>query len=259
MIAPSGTLRQKRIVITRAAAQASDLIRLIQERNGVPLSYPCIDFEPCDNLALLDGALLHQCHFNWLIFTSVNAVRIVAERLAELRVSLGNLKIAAVGPATAAFVRATLGREPHLIPETYSASGLVSAIPNIDVARILLPQSADADPILARQLAARGAQVLAVTAYRTIVGTGGVNLPRLLLAGEVDAITFTSGTTVDGFFTRLKNDGGCKCDLAGVTIACLGNSAVKAARHRGLMVRVRAESNTMPNLISELERYFNAA
>jgi uroporphyrinogen-III synthase len=90
------------------------------------------------------------------------------------------------------------------MPASYRAVELAAAMAVQPGERVLIPQSEIASPDLAEALRAKGAIVTTVTAYRTIAGSGGVNLPALLARGEVDAIVFASSSAVDGFFARLE-------------------------------------------------------
>jgi uroporphyrinogen-III synthase len=124
-------------------------------------------------------------------------------------------------------------------------------------ARVLLPQSGIASPALADALVKQGAEVQVVTAYRTVRGSGGDPIPRLLARGEVDAIIFTSGSTVRHFLVRLSAEGGSQSDLAGITIACIGANTAQAVRDAGLSVAVVAQVSTLAALVRSLEDYFD--
>ena len=122
--------------------------------------------------------------------------------------------------------------------------------------RVLLPQADIARPVLARELAAAGLVVTQVTAYRTTVGSGGVDLPALLHAGEVDAILFTSGSTVHNLLTRLQDSNAGLRQLNAVCLACIGPVTAAAAREAGLAVAVVAETQSLEGLVEALETHW---
>jgi uroporphyrinogen-III synthase len=254
-------LAGKRIVNTRAAHQAAALDRLLREHGAEPLAYPCIAIAPPDDTTQLDNALraVSQGAYNWLILTSANTVLALAQRLAALGLSLTNvsrLKTAAVGPATAQAAGELLGLHIEIMPDEYVAEALADALALSKGARVLLPQSGLARPALAETLSSQGASVTVIEAYQTVVGSGGTDVPRLLAQQQVDAISFTSPSTVNNFLRRLENEGGNRNHLSPVCIACIGPQTTQAARNCGLHVSVVPEEHTVEGLVESLQRYF---
>jgi uroporphyrinogen-III synthase len=123
-------------------------------------------------------------------------------------------------------------------------------------ARILLPQSEEADDGLHDMLTESGAHVTAVYAYRTVIGSGGINLPALLAAGEVDAITYTSPSTVRNLMRRLRQDNADLQLLTGIVHVCIGESTAAAARQQGLALAALPYEHTLEGLIAALEHHF---
>lgn len=247
----------KRIAVTRAAHQAGELVALLRASGAVPLLYPCVVISPPADTRTLDAALRGE-PFAWAVFTSANSVRAVAQRLAALSLDTGALTgahIAAVGLATAAAVRHELGLATTTIPERFDAASLAQALPDLVGQRVFLPQSAIAEPLLADALAQAGARLAAVVAYENGVGTGGVDLPALLTAHQVDAITLTSASCASGLLARLAAEGGDIGMLADVPIACIGPSTARAALGLGLRVSVTPGEHTLAGLIAALEDY----
>ncbi|HEC21720.1 MAG TPA: uroporphyrinogen-III synthase [Chloroflexi bacterium] len=254
-------LAGKRVVNTRAPHQAADLDALLRRRGAEPLSYPCIDMAPPEDAAPLDEALraAAEGRFDWLVLTSRNAVLALARRLETLGLApsaLGKQQVAAVGPATAEAARRLLGVQVALTPAEYVAESLADALCPAPGMRVFLPQSEIARPVLKEALTAAGAEVTGVTAYRTVMGRGGVNVPAMLSAGQVDAVAFTSPSTVHNFLRRLVGEGGDVADLAGVCVACIGPVTARAAHERGLEVQVVPEEHTLAGLIAGLEAHF---
>ncbi len=172
------SLTGRRIVNTRALHQAAALDTVLHNYDAVPIRYPCIAIAPPDDTGELDAAL--QTDFDLLVLTSANAVMILDEQLQQLNLTFSGVTAAAVGSATADAARQWLGVDVTTIPDDFSADGLADALTIAPGQRILLPQSAVARPLLRDVLSARGAEVIAVTAYQTVRGRGGVQLLPLL-------------------------------------------------------------------------------
>ena len=263
MNAGQSTLAGKRIVVTRAASQADELDDLLRSRGAEPLAYPCIAIAPPEDTGPLDAALrgLVAGEFAWLVLTSQNTVAALADRLKALALTLQGARqvsLAAVGTATAKAAERELGLHVELIPGEFVAEALVAALtPRLRPGdRVLLCQSDIARPVLAEELRSAGLAVAPVVAYRTAIGSGGVDLPALLAARQVDALTFTSASTVRNLLLRLKAEGAGLADLAGICVACLGPITTAAARQAGLTVAITPAEYTIPTLVAALEAYF---
>jgi uroporphyrinogen-III synthase len=255
-------LAGKRVVITRAAHQSGELADLLQQRGAEPVLYPCIAIAPPEDTAALDTALeaVVRGNFDWLVLTSANTVLRLAEHLEVStfqRPSFAGLQVAAVGAATAEAAEKMLGVTVNVLPEAFRADALARAIDPAVGARILLPQ-ADVAPLdLAESLTQRGAQVTTVTAYRTVVGSGGADIPALLAHSEIDAITFASPSAVCNFIWRLVEEGGSTQDLGSTTIACIGPTTLKKAIECGLSAPIVPAQSTLEQLVQRLEDHFS--
>jgi len=261
----SGGLAGKRIVVTRSVHQAEELDDLLRSRGAEPLPYPCIAIAPPEDPGPLDAALRAAAAgaFDWLTLTSSNTAAALAARWAALGLAPGDLRrvaVAAVGSATARAVARLFGVTPALTPPEFVAEALAAALIARGPARahILLCQADLARPALAEALRTAGWAVTTVIAYRTIIGSGGIRLADHLAAGAVDAVAFTSPSTVHNLAQRLQAEGGRLADLASVCIACLGPVTAAAARQAGLLghaLCVPAE-HTIPALVDALDAYF---
>jgi len=193
------------------------------------------------------------------VLSSANTVFALRSRLDMLSLTvstLAGLSVAAVGPATAEAARDLLGLESAMLPETFSAEGLAQRLQLSPGARVWLPQADIGRETLSAALTEAGAQVTVVTAYRTVCGTGGVELPGLLVAGLVDCVTFTSPSTVQNCVQRLTNEGGSPALLASLALACIGSTTAQAVKDNGLQPTVIATNHTLPGLVDALEDYF---
>lgn len=247
-------LTGKHIVITRATHQADGLTHELAQLGAVPLLYPCLELLPPDELTPLHQALDNLIHggYDWLILTSQNTVTVLAETLKHLKYPI---ECAAVGTATA-HAAAEVGLTVTTLPDTHNAESLAAAMPPIHGAQILLPQSALADRSLATALVERGAHVTAVTAYSMGIGTGGIDLPAQLRAGQIDAITLASPSAFHNLLTRLGNEGGDLALLRRVPLACIGATTAQAVTDGGFSPAVTAPTPTSRGLLDALSAYF---
>lgn len=259
-------IRGKRVVITGAPHQAAELEGLLQAKGAIPLLYPCIKIAAPQNTATLDQALYNwrDNAFDWVIFTSANAVRVVAQRLHAL--NLMNIptqahqrhaKLVSVDMETAQAVEKYFGLMVDFIPAVFSADSLYAMLNSglMVGARVLLTQSQTADNGLQDTLTAAGANVTAVETYRTLIGTGGVDLAAMLAAYEVNAITYTSPTTIKNLFVRLQAEHGDPYHLAGVVHVCTDLKTAREARRYGLTNDAHPK-HTLNGLVNALEQSF---
>ncbi len=262
MVDRSRPLEGLRIVNTRAAHQALALTRLLEAAGATVVHYPAIRIEPVPDIHRLDRALEEAAagKYAWLVVTSANTVHILAQRLAAQGLTgqdlaHHSLRVAAVGPATARELQ-RLGLQVDVLPQEHVAESLVQALEVRPGERVLLPQSAIARPVLAEGLRAMGAEVTALPVYRTLLGHGGDPLPEYLWEGSVDAVTFTSASTVHSFLQRLKRENGSPGMLVDVVVACIGPVTAEAAHRHDLPVRVVARDHTLDGLVQALIAYY---
>ena len=253
----------KRIVVTRARAQASDLIHKLSALGAECLEHPTITIEPPVDWAPLDQAFDRIAEYDWLIFTSVNGVKFFFERLfgrgRDVR-ALGRIGTAAIGPATAAKLF-EFGLTSDIVPESYQAEAVVAAFEKKDVAgqKILLPRAAEARPILPEQLSRMGAVVDEIPVYRTRPAADRAErLVEQLESGSIDMITFTSSSTVTNFKSLLPRD---RFDelIRQVTIASIGPVTSETARKLGFEVHLTADSFTIPGLVESILHHYRKA
>jgi uroporphyrinogen III methyltransferase/synthase len=247
-----------RVMVTRARRQASVLSRLLAERGAVSIELPAIDIKPVADTTELDRAIQNAADYQWLVFTSSNGVEAFFHRLYALGLdsrTLAGLRIAAIGPATAAALSSS-GISADYCPPVFTNAALLGGFRGLGIAgqRLLLPRADIADQTLTDGLAALGAMVYEVVAYRTTppVDTA-TETKRLLTAGEIDLVTFTSSSTVINLMAALDRVAG---NLSGVKVACIGPTTAATARASGLTVDIEAVEQTMPGLVQSIEDYF---
>ncbi len=205
----------------------------------------------------LDRVLLRAADYDWLVFSSANAVRFSAPGL-PLRSELGGLRVACIGPATAQAAREA-GLPVHLVPSEQAlpeslATELV-ADGGLAGRRVLLPRAEQAQDILSDALVAAGARVEAPTAYRTRCPEGAGRALQQALRDGLDAVTLTSPSTVGHLFGLLSGDA-ARDLVENAVFACIGPTTLAALAERGVTRSVVAERQTMEGLVDALERAF---
>jgi uroporphyrinogen III methyltransferase/synthase len=236
----------KRIVITRDRGQSAELADPLRALAAEVIEFPTIEIRPPADPAPLDNAIAELEGYDWIIFTSANGVRYFLEALDRSARDLRAIRarLCAIGPATKKALE-DLHLKVDRMPAEYVAESLVEAFAGDSLAgkRILLPRAAVARDVVPRELAARGARVDVVEAYRT-------SLPeKAILPAKPDWITFTSSSTVKNFVEIAG-----KAILDGVGIASIGPVTSETARSLGLTVHAEADPHTIPGLIEALLR-----
>ena len=254
----AAALKSRRIVITRAAHQSAEMAAIIERLGGSAEFYPCIDLRPAGSTIEVDQTLTEAAAgaFDILVITSANTALMVSRHLERLGRSLDQIEVFAVGPKTVEAIEEHLDLTVTLTVKEHTAEGLVEEIPPIDGKKILLPQSAIARPFLADALRSAGASVTTVTVYQTVLGQGGADIPGLLSAGEIDAVTFTSPSTVRNFLTRIESEGGSRNDLEGVCLAAIGPVTAAAMKAEGTSVDVMPLRYTTSDLVNSLADFY---
>jgi uroporphyrinogen-III synthase len=256
----TSTLMGKRIVNTRASHTAAELDELLRLRGAEPLSYPSIRVVPPPDTAPLDQAVRNALagRFDWLLLPTAHAAYMISQRLVAL--DLGplpeTLRLGAIGPQAAKATERELGRAPYLVPEDDVAESFFRASSNGHDLRVLLLQGDLVRPLHARGPTEHSIHVTAVPAYRTLLGSGGVDLPLLLAEQRVDGITLTSPVSARNLDERLDAEGAFKDALAGLPIACSGRGTATAAAELGGIV-LECGGRSLEGLVDGLERYFS--
>lgn len=251
----------KRIVITRSRAQSSRMAERVSELGGEPILFPTIVIAPPEDPSELDERISRIASFDWIIFTSVNAVELFFHRFFEIRQDIRDLagpRFGAIGPVTAEAVRKR-GIRVDLLAKEFVAEGVLALFSEAEVRgkRFLIPRAQKAREILPEGLSAMGGEVTVVSVYRTLVPSDPdvEKMRGLLHEGRVDALTFTSSSTVRHFARILGN--GCLQDMVrGAVIASIGPVTSATIREIGLPVHVEAKEYTIDGLVAALVEHF---
>ncbi len=246
-----------RVLVTRTREQASVLSARLRDLGAETVELPTIRIAPADDWAPLDGAIGELATFNWIIFTSINGVRFFWQRLAHAGLdarALCGVQLAAIGPATAGALEAR-GLRPDYVPREYVAEAIAAGLSRICGQRVLLPRADIARPALADLLQEAGADIVEVTAYRTLRPEMEARELRDLLDG-ITAATFTSSSTVRNLAAMAKDAGlNVPRTLKSAVVACIGPVTAQTARELGLTVDVVAMEYTIDGLVKALVQH----
>jgi uroporphyrinogen III methyltransferase/synthase len=244
----------RRIVVTRSTQQAPALTERLRELGADVLEMPATQIARLD-LAPLRAQIGRISQYDWLIFTSQNAISIFWEQLlgeARDARALAGLKIAAVGPATAGALLQH-GIAVDVIPSRFVAEGLLEALQSRDDVsgkKVLYVTAEGARETLADGLREMGADVTILEAYRSIVdGEGAEKLARAIEAGNVDLVTFTSASAVRGYVDAVGEDASVR-----VPGASIGPQTSEAMREHGIEVKAEAEESSLDGLAAAIIR-----
>ncbi|GAB93337.1 uroporphyrinogen-III methyltransferase/uroporphyrinogen-III synthase [Gordonia rhizosphera NBRC 16068] len=248
------------VLVPRTKDQAGDMSDRLRSHGAIPKEVPTIAVEPPRSPAQMERAVkgLVDGRYQWVVFTSTNAVRAVWEKFAEFGLdarAFSGVKIACVGEATAEKVR-TFGIQPELIPSGEQSSlGLLDDFPPYDdvfdpVNRILLPRADIATETLSEGLRERGWEIDDVTAYRTVrAAPPPAETREMIKTGGFDAVCFTSSSTVRNLV------GIAGKPHARTIVACIGPKTAETATEFGLRVDVQPETASVPELIDALAEH----
>ncbi|HKV32978.1 MAG TPA: uroporphyrinogen-III synthase [Pyrinomonadaceae bacterium] len=259
------SLAGRTIVVTRAASQAGEFVAELESYGAKVINCPTIEIAEPESYERLDEAIDHLYGYDWLIFTSANAIEFFLRRLNARGVKveeLDEIKVCAIGQASADKLR-----DAHVhvdvIPSQSKAEGVFAALSEyvggaeqLHGLNILLPRAAVGRDYLPKALEDAGARVDVVTAYRTVVPE---NLDRgrlsAMLAGSADCIAFTSSSTVKNL-ALLFDTHDLSNVLSGVTIACIGDVTAATAADYGLKADIQPSTSTVAELAGAIAEYY---
>lgn len=258
-------LAGKHIVITRPVEQAQEFADQLAAAGARVTALPAIVIAPLEDTARLDAALAELASYDWIVLTSANGVRAVSERLeatGHAWAERGRARIAVIGPATARAL-AEHGVSAEAMPGEYVAEAIVETLGNVAGQRILLLRADIARRALAEELLLRGAEVDEIAAYRTVAEPAPAESLRAIFEDgdvAVDAITFTSASTVHGFLRGLTAAGHFSNELVrGIPLVAIGPITANALREYGLEPAAVAAEYTTEGVVRALVEYFSAS
>jgi uroporphyrinogen III methyltransferase/synthase len=243
----------RRIAVTRARHQADELGRRLEACGAEAVEFPTIEIAPPADPAAAAAAVARASTYDWVVLTSANGaerfLRGVRDAGRDIR-DLAGVRIAAIGPATAAVVERA-GMHTAAQPAEYRAEALAEALGEVAGMRVLLARAERAREVLPEDLRARGATVDVVAFYRTVPPA---EPPPLSLLDGVDMVTFTSASTVENF-VRIAGES-ARAVLGRVAVAAIGPITAAALERTGVAADVIAAPYTVEALADAIVRYF---
>jgi uroporphyrinogen-III synthase len=254
----AGALSGRRILVTRAVHQMGKLSEKLREAGVTPVEVPVLEIQPPESFAELDTALGRFSSYDWLILTSANTVRALADRAKKLGLSLAqheSVKIAAIGDGTAN-AAAEAGLKVTLRPVSNVAESLVSAlVGQVAGTRVLFARATLARDIIPDPLRAAGAQVDVAYAYRNGIPAEAPEQLRRALAEGLDAATFTSSSSV----FHLKEAAiaaGLAWPFPCVVAISVGPITSKTLREEGWEPAAEAQVSDISGLVRAVAEFF---
>ena len=255
----SRSLSGKRLVVTRSEEQAEALAHSIQKQGGEVLFFPVIEIHPPENWNEIDQTIDQLEDYDWIIFTSINAVRFFLNRFQEKGKKIHlpeNTKICAIGEGTAQALQEFQVQVDAIPSKSVSESiaATLSEIENLKGKRILLPQSHIARKVLPTQLKEAGALVYPVVAYRTLPRS--LSKEQILQLNEpfADWILFTSSSTVKNFIEQVHPVLGREW-LTKVKLASIGPVTSETLREFQLEPTIESDQPGMDTLVDAIVQY----
>ena len=254
----SRPLSGKRVVIPRAVEQARDTAAAVRERSATSVILPMIEIAPPPDAARFARAATEMSSYDWVLFTSSNAVeqlRLELERSGADARAFGTAKVGVVGPKTAeALLR--LGIKADAVAKEFVGEGLAGAVLAQGVPRrVLLLRALAARDALPDALRAQGSEVDVVVAYENRpLQSSGAELTARIEAGTADAILFTSSSTVTSTLEALGSNGFSL--LSRIALCSIGPVTTKTLESVGLKPTVQASVYTVEGLLDALEQHY---
>lgn len=255
-----------KVLITRPRAQADDFAEKLRSAGFEPILFPVIEIQPIENNVALERALEKLNCYEWVVFTSVNAVDVVFDQLesaaerqrhAEKENSLrlgdpvATPRFAAVGPKTAEALR-KYGIEPDFVPDEYVAEAILPGLGDLQGKWILLPRAEIARQTLPEAIASAGGIAHEIVVYQTLPAQVSEDGLSALKSG-VDVITFTSASTVENFVAITRQHNLDPLNLPNnPLVACIGPITERAAKEEGFQNLVVAKEYTTDGLIEAI-------
>jgi uroporphyrinogen-III synthase len=257
----SRPLDGKRIVVTRAIEQSRDLKERLESLGAAVLLLPAVSFSEIADTTELDLAIRALKSFDWILFTSGNAVRFFAKRCRELGAALGGsekLLCAAVGPATASAAAAE-GCKIDYVAKEFLGVALAREIGEaLTGKKVLLPRSERAGRELPDALKAVGAQVTEVMTYHTGgIGAAEPGVMEAVREARVDVVSFFSPSAVENLRGELGAEILSRLGVKAALVA-VGPVTAAALRSAGLPVAIEASEATAESMVAAIQKYFSA-
>ncbi len=250
----------KRVLVTRARSQASSLVKQLEALGAEVLEYPTIEIVPVLDPGPLDTALRNISNYDWIMLTSSNAVRGVAERMKAIGIdsrALSHLKFGVNGPSTARALTG-IGINADAIPDEYLASAMVELLKSkkISPENVLFPRSDIGRETLANGLRELGSNVDEVVAYSTKMPGDTGELAREAYEEGIDYTTFTSSSTVRNLVGLL---GGSPDLINSSQTVIIGPITAETAKELKVNNDIQAEEQSIAGIVKAIVAHASAS
>ncbi len=240
----------KKVVVTRTREQASELSKKLAALGAEIIELPTIKIRPRDDRQI-DEAISNLPQFDWVVFTSHNAVEIFFKRMRTQRLdarAFQSARVAAIGPGTAQSLESH-GILCDIVPEKFVAESLLEAMENQGIRgeKIMLPCASEARDVLFEGLTRAGASVARVFLYDTVLPD---DLPgeTIEAAANADIVTFASSSTAKNYFSIIKK--------SSAVLACIGPITAATVRELSREPEIVAEHYTIDGLVAAIKAHF---
>ena len=247
----------KNILITRSKIQSSDIVKLFRAEGANPIEFPTIEIKPINEYKMLDKYLLNSKDFDWILFTSQNAVYPFFDRMLDLGIDLrylSSVKIGAIGNITSDALKC-YGIISDVVGKNINSGDFIDEFKDINFAglKILLPKGNLSKNDLYNILIGKDAHPTSLEIYNTVEPEYNKSDLYRILNNGIDICTFTSPSTVKNLIKFI--DGDLKL-LSKCTIACIGSVTADAAKEIGLRVEIISKDYTIEGLLDAIENYY---
>lgn len=244
----------KRILITRPRSQAEKFAQGLRAAGFEPVFFPVIEIKPIENNIGLERALSKLDCYDWVVFTSVNAVDVVFDQYSPLYPEKGSgVRFAAIGPRTAEALQAR-GINPDFVPREYVAEAILPGLGDLRGKWVLLPRAEIARKALPEAICEAGGLAHEIAVYKTLPAQPDPEGLAALRLGA-DVVTLTSSSTVHNFIAIARAHGLDPTRLPGNPLfACIGPITEQTARQEGLVNLMTAEKFTTDGLVDAISK-----
>lgn len=254
-------LRGKKILVTRTADQSSDFSKLLAEAGAISVELPLIELRPYGHKSVKQTALKKLFSYDWVIFSSANAVNYTFAELDELGLdarAFGAARVCAVGPKTLA-VLVSRGIRPDLVPAKYIAESLIEELEkqtNLKGASVLIPRAREAREIVPEELTKKGARVEVLPIYENVKPRSyPVDAVEALKRGEIDIVALASSSAARNFAEFCTKNG---INSSSLKCAVIGPATRKTAEEEGLDVVCEPQTYTIEGMVAAMESYYKS-
>jgi uroporphyrinogen-III synthase len=259
----SGILKNKVVVLTRSTNQSKDAVEELEKNGATVISFPTIEIVPLKNYQEFDRCVKEFSRFDYIIFTSANAVKSSVIRMNQIQTHLNfdSIMVVALGEKTALTCRHH-NIPVHIVPTDFSATGVANELRKTDLINknIFIPRSAIAREDLPEKLSQCGANVTCVPVYDTIIPDDSETreISEKILKNKPDMFIFTSPSTFNNLLT-IFNLPDPEDYFKDTVVAAIGPTTKNAIRDKNIDVQITPVKYTMKDLIDSTLSYFSKA